>query len=249
MSFSRKYEKSFNLIENTLIDLNIQKKKIKLQLDSKVFLPHPDSLLLANSIKINKGEMICDLGLGTGILAITAAKLGASNVFGSDINNKAIKNSKKNSILNDVKKKCFFKKGKWFKPFGEKLFDVILTNPPQTPGKGISEHKYFKQATEAGNDGTKHTLLLLKKAKKHLKKKGRLYLVLKEWMDWKKVIKEMKKDYKCKKIGETFSPAWTRDEHRLKQIDYLVKQGKAKFMMKNGKKYYKIYAYECTLLT
>lgn len=245
MSFSAKHVWSLDLAPNTTLLTLIKGKHILLCLSRGVFLPHPDSLLLARSMKVKSGETVCDAGTGSGILAIIAAKLGASRVFASDINKLAIRNAKENSGLNGVKGKCTFRKGSWFKPFQRIKFDVVIANPPQIPGKG-KEPDYFRTATHGGADGTVPTLTLLVEAKEHLKKGGRLYIVLKEWMDWKKVLKEMRKNYKFKKVGETFSPVWTRDRARLSAISKLVSQGKARFRKRNGVKYWRIYAFECT---
>ncbi len=54
---------------------------------------------LANAIKRNS---VLDVGTGSGILAIAAAKLGAENAVGLDIDPEAIKVAKKNIRLNKV---------------------------------------------------------------------------------------------------------------------------------------------------
>ncbi len=237
------FERILDLKPNKLATFNIQNIKIRLKLEEKVFLPHPDSLLLANSIKINPGEKVLDLGLGTGILAITAAKLGASKVFGTDTNSKAIKNSQKNAILNNVSEKCVFAQGNFFEPFRNEKFDVIIANAPQIPGPG-NEEKYFSQATNGGLDGTIPTIKILRSAAKHMNKGGRIYFPLKEWMDWKRVLKEAGHLYTCRKIAETFSPVWTKDKVRLHKISNLIKRGRARRHLINGKVYYKICVYE-----
>jgi ribosomal protein L11 methyltransferase len=45
---------------------------------------------------------ILDAGIGTGILSIAAAKLGAENIIGVDINNESIKEAQENLALNDI---------------------------------------------------------------------------------------------------------------------------------------------------
>src|SRR3989344_4230749 len=172
--------------------------------------------------------------------------LGASKVFASDINRSAIDNAVENAAINGVKSRCTFRAGSWFVPFPNRKVNIILANPPQIPGKG-AESAYFRVATEAGKDGTAPTILVLKDAKMHLKKKGRVYIVLKEWMDWKKVLHEMGETYYFRKIGETFSPVWTKDKARLKSILALVSGGKARFYRRGKTKYWKIYAYSCNL--
>jgi ribosomal protein L11 methyltransferase len=59
--------------------------------------------MISAQLKIqHKGKSVLDLGTGTGILAITAAKLGASHIEGSDIDEWCIENSRENFLLNDL---------------------------------------------------------------------------------------------------------------------------------------------------
>lgn len=49
-----------------------------------------------------KGKSVLDCGCGTGILGIAAAKLGATNVVGYDIDEWSVRNTEHNAQLNDV---------------------------------------------------------------------------------------------------------------------------------------------------
>lgn len=54
---------------------------------------------------LNKGDRVIDLGCGTGILAIAAAKLGAENITAVDIDEIAVRVTKENCELNGVSDK------------------------------------------------------------------------------------------------------------------------------------------------
>lgn len=56
--------------------------------------------LLEKAIK--GGEKVIDLGTGSGILAISSAKLGARNILAVDIDEKSVKVAKENAIINGV---------------------------------------------------------------------------------------------------------------------------------------------------
>jgi ribosomal protein L11 methyltransferase len=59
--------------------------------------------MIGAQLQINhQGKSVLDLGTGTGILAIMAAKLGAQHIEGTDIDEWCIENSRENFMLNDL---------------------------------------------------------------------------------------------------------------------------------------------------
>ncbi len=77
-----------------------------------------------------EGKRVLDLGCGSGVLGIYAAKLGASDVLGLDIDPIAVKVSQANAQLNEVDGVCHFHATPLAEiPLGEKpLFSLILAN-------------------------------------------------------------------------------------------------------------------------
>ena len=73
-----------------------------------------------------KGLSILDVGTGSGILSIIAAKLGAKEVWGIDIDGVAVENARENVELNHVSDLVKIKKGS----IGnlQKKFDVVVAN-------------------------------------------------------------------------------------------------------------------------
>lgn len=84
--------------------------------------------LLALQLEIDhKGKKVLDVGSGTGILAIMAAKLGASSVAATDIDDWCVENSLENFALNAVKP-AFVEKGV-IRTLGLKdQYDIIIAN-------------------------------------------------------------------------------------------------------------------------
>ena len=76
---------------------------------------------------IKENSHVLDAGSGTGVLAIAAAKLGASAVIGFDIDSWAIENGEENIERNNVASQIIFRKGS-FDVVQETGFDVILAN-------------------------------------------------------------------------------------------------------------------------
>ncbi|RUM87813.1 MAG: hypothetical protein DSZ23_05285 [Thermodesulfatator sp.] len=69
---------------------------------------HPTTLGAASALfylhkrGILKGARVLDVGTGSGILAIIAAKLGAMEIIGVDIDENAIKNARQNVLINQA---------------------------------------------------------------------------------------------------------------------------------------------------
>ena len=71
-----------------------------------------------------KGQTMADIGMGSGILSILAKKLGASEVYGCDIDDTVIEVAKENAKLNH--EECSFELGSASKI--NKKFDFVCAN-------------------------------------------------------------------------------------------------------------------------
>ena len=90
---------------------------------------HPTTqlCLLALENHLSSGDIVIDVGCGSGILSIAAAKLGASKVLALDNDPLAIKNSKKNIQLNQLQNKIDVRLGSHPKNiFLETEFDISM---------------------------------------------------------------------------------------------------------------------------
>ena len=76
---------------------------------------------------VDSTKRVFDIGCGSGILAIAAAKLGAKEVVAGDLDEVAVKVSKENCELNDVSDKVIVKHGSLFEVVEGKA-DVIVAN-------------------------------------------------------------------------------------------------------------------------
>ena len=76
-------------------------KDLVIETADSVYEPREDSFLIADNLNTKKGEKVLEIGTGSGILAILAAKMG-SRVTAVDINEDAIEGAAKNAKKNDV---------------------------------------------------------------------------------------------------------------------------------------------------
>ena len=92
---------------------------------------HPTTSLCLKLMEesIKAGDTVIDVGTGSGILMIAAEKLGASLVFGTDIDELAIEAAKENLELNKIseeKAKVFL--GNLISIVEDKKFDIVVAN-------------------------------------------------------------------------------------------------------------------------
>lgn len=96
-----------------------------------VFPPYDDSIPLIGNISILSNESVLDVGSGSGVLSVFAAKRGARKVLAIDINPAAVRNTTENARLHGVSSVVQGRQSDLFAniPPGER-FDVVLANLP-----------------------------------------------------------------------------------------------------------------------
>lgn len=92
---------------------------------------HPTTSLCLKLMEenIKPGNTVIDVGTGSGILMIAAERLGATDLYGTDIDELAVESAKENLILNGIsldKAKVYL--GDLIEVVKEKKFDVVVAN-------------------------------------------------------------------------------------------------------------------------
>jgi len=172
--------------------------------DPTVFQPHPITKLLAESISIKPGDEVLEIGSGSGLIAITAAKLGAKQVYASDISEAACRATATNAMLNNLNGELKVSEGDFFSPFTNRQFDVIISNPPCMPfPKGATYiNEGLSLAVDGGEDGIDATLKLLSEIDLHLKPYGSFYLPIPKWSSFEHIIDIIKPQFNCELVNK-----------------------------------------------
>ena len=156
------------------VHVDLSTGPLELAVPQGVHLPPPSSIEMARILDVTPGEEVLDLGCGSGLLSIAAAKLGAGRVVATDIDPRALEATLSNSRRNGVEDRIQARAGSWFEALENdenKRFDVIIATPPQTPGPRPFGPRY------GGHDGTEHLFFLLEGAPFFLKPGGRLWIL------------------------------------------------------------------------
>lgn len=228
---------------NVVLKKEYQGIKLKFKVDKSTYQPDKFTRLMSNAIQVKEGDYVCDVGTGSGALAIMASKLGAENVYGLDIMHKFRNTFEHNCAINDAKN-AFFIKSDLFSNFNCKV-DVIIANIAQTPFyKPISPSKW------GGKDGADKVIRLIKSSKKNLKPNGRLFFGVVSLINLNRVMPILKNYYNIilvSKMKRYFtresSEKWKKGFH-----DYLLKQQskrQSKFYKDGNRFFYYFYVYEC----
>jgi release factor glutamine methyltransferase len=126
------------------------------------------------------GRRALDVGTGTGILALAAARAGAASVIALDINPHAARTAADNAQTNGLDDRVTALCSNLLSAVAPRpLFDIILSNPPYFPGE---PRDLADRAWHAGLD-YRHVASLFDEARDRLAPNGRIYLVLSSHSD------------------------------------------------------------------
>ena len=152
-------------------------KNVKYMVCEQVYEPSDDTFLILDNLTVNENDQVLEIGTGTGIISIFAAKT-ARKVVSIDISPLAVECAQKNFELNDLLLKSDIRLGDLFEPIlpGEQ-FDVILFNPPYLPTDPQEKDDHLTRSWNGGPSGREITDRFINNFDKFLKKNGRVLLI------------------------------------------------------------------------
>ena len=200
----------------TMMTLELPTGSIELFVPQGVHTPPPSTIQLAGLLDIQPEEHVMELGCGTGILSIAAAKLGAKNVVAIDIDTKALEATIHNACLNSVERQIETRFGSWYETTGRgasspgkrERYDAIIATPPQTPGPFPFGPRY------GGPDGTKHLFSIIDGAPDFLApQRGRLWLLVISLANVKAILKRLEERFKDVSVVQQTERPFSSDEY------------------------------------
>lgn len=204
------------LQKNTLLAIGLSTGPVEIETPDGIHPPTPSSIALAQILDIRPGENVLDLGCGSGILSIAAAKLGAGIVISTDLNPEALDATLANALRNNVEKTVRVAAGSWyetldtplFASIGINKFDVIIATPPQTPGPRPFGPRY------GGQDGTEHIFSVIEGVGRFLKpESGRMWLIAISLANTRAVLDRLRSFFYEVDVVKETERNFTREEY------------------------------------
>jgi len=158
----------------------------------EALIPRPETELLVEHViqwaqNRSKRLEICDMGTGSGCIAVTLAKhIPDAVIYATDISGDALNLARKNAKLHGVSAKITFLKGDLYQPLLEygltNKLDAIVSNPPYIPSADLKnlqkEIRDFEPlvALDGGKDGLEFYRKIILGSSRFLKPSGLLAL-------------------------------------------------------------------------
>jgi len=192
-STQKRYDQNL-LSKAAEIDIDLPGGNITMTVPHGVHFPPQSTIELAKILDIKPGDRVLDLGCGSGLLSIAAAKSGASYVLATDLDPVSLNTTLANAQRNGVENIIAARAGSWYEavPHEEKQrkFDVIIATPPQTPGPRPFGPKY------GGFDGTRHLLYVIDRSLSFLNPKtGKIWILAISLANPRLLIQRLKEQF------------------------------------------------------
>ena len=208
---------------------NFEKVLKHISVNEDIFKPNLTTKL---SIEAAQDELknnisILDLGCGSGVIGIALMKnFPDVEMHCSDVDENAIKNTKKNFKSNNLK--ADIRSGNLFEPWKEKKFDYIINDVSAISRLVAEISPWFGKniPCESGDDGTDLALSILQDGPNFLNESGTMQIPLISLSNTDKIIDYAKRKFLHVKITKSKSWFMPEEMDNFKDILYKLKSKK-----------------------
>lgn len=229
---------------------NFAGQEIKLYLRNDVFQPTTTTKLLIDHMGDVKGKRVLDLGCGAGPVAITAAKLGASEVVGVDVMEEAPKLAMDNAKLNEVEDKVSFMQSNLYEKIKGEKFDVIVDDVSGMAEEVARMSSWYPESIPTGGyDGTQPSLDMLEGTPEHLNSDGYLIFPVITLSRAEKIVDKAKSIFgeHMEQVDSKLIPLQDELKEYAERLRELKEEGVIDFMEKRSRILWSLYIYKATL--
>ena len=148
----------------------------ELLLGRRTFAPTRTSEEVAEGLEIRPGDTVIDVGSGSGVLSFVAAKLGARRVYGTEVNEEAVRFARLNARRLGLTDRVEFRHGSLFEPLESIEADVVIGDVAGIPDEIAAESGWYPGGFGGGPTGAEVPVAMLEASGPYLRPGGRLYL-------------------------------------------------------------------------
>lgn len=165
-----------------------------LELWEDVFIPTTTSELMAETLAIQPGDVVIDLGCGSGFFSVLAAKRGASRVYAVDIMPRAVALTLRNAERNGVADHVEAYTGSLFEPIRDVRADLVIDDVSGVAEEAARATPWYPASIPSGGpDGAESTVAMLTQAARHLLPNGRLVFPVLSLANEQRILAEAKR--------------------------------------------------------
>jgi SAM-dependent methyltransferase len=149
-----------------------------IELNPGVFAPTHTSRTIAEALEIGPGDTVIDVGCGSGVLSLVAARLGAGRVIGVDLSPEAVEVARRNAERLGLSDRVEFRVGDLLEPVRGVEADVIIGDVSGIPDEIAAVSGWFPDGRAGGPTGAELPAAMLESIRENgcLVPGGRLYL-------------------------------------------------------------------------
>lgn len=179
-----------------------------LTVGKSTFRPSTISSLLADALDVRPGSVVIDVGCGSGVLSIIAAKLGASKVYGVDAADGTVEIANANAEAHGVADIVEFAQGDMFEPLDPSIeADVVIGDVSGIPDDIASASGWFPSGLSGGPTGAELPMRMIEESKRLLRKGGQLFLPTGSLQDERSILDKAREVFgSMKKMAERNIP-------------------------------------------
>ena len=212
----------------------VQGMEMALAIPPEVFVPSPHTLGLARHLRTAPGERLADIGTGSGIMAILAARLGAT-ASATDISDIAVAAAQANARLNGVI--IDVRQGDLFGDL-EGPFDVIVANLPQArfdQAQLATVSPGLRLAIDGGEHGNAVVLRFLQACRLRMHGHTRVYLSVDTETDYLATFSPMLEMFEVQLLGVYVRELYDLINDSADRYRHLSEHGQACVFARGGR--------------
>ena len=141
------------------------------------FRPSTISNMVAETMEVEDQDVVIDMGCGSGILSIIAAKMGAKEVHGVDAEQETVEIATTNAEAQGVAEQTVFYQGDMFDPLPDDLeADVLIGDVSGIPDDVAEATGWFPSGLAGGPSGAELPMRMIENARNFMRRGGKLFL-------------------------------------------------------------------------